>query len=313
MRWGISVASLFIVGSALAQNATVPAPPAGPRRSQGPALPAPVTPPPTPPPDGGALKSPPKTGGVVPTARPKATPTPQRPRETPSPSPEPEPAPAAPEEKPTAQADRPPDPEAPTPGGFSRVTGVDRLLRPWNLSVDLSTVSLFVPLKPGLTFAYAWDAAYSVEVSAMSGSLSAGWLSAELARYTETSYSVVVRSYGTRSSFHYLLGVSQENTRILIGNRYVDMATGVGSIDVAQTQSWALVLGLGQAWKLRNGFSFGIDYARIAYPLIVGNTDSAFLNSSADGDKKGFVADTLNTAAKIPRISFLQLNVGWTF
>ncbi|MBX3017267.1 MAG: hypothetical protein KF767_05215 [Bdellovibrionaceae bacterium] len=202
-------------------------------------------------------------------------------------------------------------PVAPSP--FTPQTGMDRLLRPWNVSFDLTTISLFVPLKPGVNVSYAFDPEYTIELSAMSGGLSAGWLSAELGRYTETSYSAVLRSYGTRSSFHYLIGVSQENTLIKIGNRYVDMATGAGSIDVAQTQSWALVLGLGQNWKLRNGVSFGVDYARIAYPLIVANTDSAFLSSNADGDKKGFIADTLNTAAKIPRLSFLQLNVGYSF
>jgi hypothetical protein len=196
---------------------------------------------------------------------------------------------------------------------LDRMTGMDRLLRPWNVSFELSTLSLLVPLKPSLSASYAFDPEWAFEVSAMSGSLSAGWLSAELGRYTETSFSVLLRSYGTRSSFHYLIGVSQENTRIQIGNRYVDMATGVGSIDIAQTQSWALVLGVGQAWKLRNGVTLGIDYARIAYPLIVANTDSAFLTSNANGDKKGFIADTLNTAAKIPRFSFLQFNVGWSF
>lgn len=273
-----------------AASAQAPPPPAGPNA---PPAPSPLSPPPTPPPTGGALKAPADPAQrsrqqVVPPA-PKGSATP----EAKEPEPEPEPAPRA--------------------GPFTPQTGMDRLLRPWNVSFDLSTVSLFVPLKPGVTLSYAFDPEYTIELGAMSGSLSAGWLSAELGRYTETSYSAVLRSYGTRASFHYLIGVSQENTRILIGNRYVDMATGAGSIDVAQTQSWALVLGLGQSWKLRNGVSFGIDYARIAYPLIVANTDSAFLSSNADGDKKGFIADTLNTAAKIPRLSFLQLNLGWSF
>lgn len=196
---------------------------------------------------------------------------------------------------------------------FDRMNGLDRMLRPWNVSFELSTLSLLVPLKPSISASYVIDPEWAVVMSAMSGSLSAGWLSAELGRYTETSYSLLLRSYGTRSSFNYIIGVSQENTLIRIGNRYVDVATGSGSLDLAQTQSWALVLGFGQSWKLRNGVTLGIDYARIAYPLIVANSDSAFLTSDANGDKKGFIADTLNTAAKIPRLSFLQLNVGWSF
>lgn len=296
------IAILALTFSALAVNAQVPAPPAGPGA---PPAPSPMSPPPTPPETGGALKAP--TGAkkhVVPKAKPKNGPT----KDAPAPV-EPEPEPAAREVPPVL----PPVADTPAPGPFAPQTGMDRLLRPWNVSFDLTTISLFVPLKPGATVSYAFDPEYTIELSAMSGGLSAGWLSAELGRYTETSYSAVLRSYGTRSSFHYLIGFSQENTLIKIGNRYVDMATGAGSIDIAQTQSWAIVLGLGQNWKLRNGMSFGVDYARIAYPLIVANTDSPFLTSNADGDKKGFIADTLNTAAKIPRLSFLQLNIGYSF
>lgn len=307
---------LALTISAMWANAQVPAPPAGPGA---PAVPAPMSPPPTPPETGGALKAP--TGAkknVVPKAKPK--PSPGSSKDAPAPV-EPEPEPASGPQGEIPPAVMPPGP-APRPiivdgpssvGPFTPHTGMDRLLRPWNVSFDLSTISLFVPLKPGATVSYAYNPEYTIELSAMSGGLSAGWLSAELGRYTETSYSAVVRSYGARSSFHYLIGVSQENTLIKIGNRYVDMATGAGSIDIAQTQSWALVLGLGQNWKLRNGMSFGVDYARIAYPLIVSNTDSPFLNSTADGEKKGFIADTLNTAAKIPRLSFLQLNIGYSF
>jgi len=188
-----------------------------------------------------------------------------------------------------------------------------RVLQPFNVGLQLSTLSLLVPFKPGFTASWSKSPEWTFEASLLSGSLSAGVAGYDVASYKETSYQLLARYYGDNKNFNWVFGFSQEGGRFLIGNKYVSYATGVGRIDLAELQSWAVVVGFGQRWQWKNGMTLGIEWAQISVPFKVDKTDSDFFASTATNEDKGRVRDILNILARVPRLSLAQLSVGYSF
>lgn len=192
----------------------------------------------------------------------------------------------------------------------------DRDLRshgPWNLSGQFVALSLPMPLKMGASGSWNYNPTWTFEASMLSGGISAGVAGFDLGGYSEKSYQLLARYFGSNQTFNWVFGLSQETGRARIGNKYLSYATGVGQIDVAQMQSWAVVLGFGQRWQWDNGLSVGLEWAQVSIPVSIDKSSSDFFNSTANESDKKKVQDILDFLVRFPRISLLQVSVGYSF
>lgn len=188
-----------------------------------------------------------------------------------------------------------------------------RAQKKWTALAQLSTASLLIPLRPGVSLSWNRTPEWSYEASYMTGSLSAGVAGQDIASFAEKSLLLRARYFGSSNSFHYIVGLSRETGDFRLGNKYLNMVTGAGDISLAKFSSLAVNLGLGNRWQWENGLSFGVDWATLILPLSVQDTNSDYFQTNASAADKQSLRDTLDIIAKFPRFAFLTVSAGWSF
>lgn len=197
---------------------------------------------------------------------------------------------------------------------IQKQTTVLRQARPHNIMGSYSGVSTWIPSKLGLSYTYSPSVTGSWELAYSRGSVAAPFFLDDLGSITESSISLLYRSYSRRNSFSFIYGLNYYNFDARLSGEYLASVTGDPSdFNILRVRSIGVTVGLGNRWQLKNGVSLGVDWFHLNIPVNVFETDADYLNSDADPEDKEDVRDALDFLKRVPTFSFLKLQVGYTF
>jgi len=187
--------------------------------------------------------------------------------------------------------------------------------RSWVITGNYSYIDLLIPSKIGLTVGYVADAANTVEIDYMRGSLGFGWLGVDIGSLTEQRLALLWRSYNQRNTFNFQMGVNYNHFRVHIGDELLRRVTGNPAVDITvmEFQTLGVSWGMGNRWVTRGGFVWGFDWLQIHVPVATLKEKTPYIDAASNQEDK----DDAETASKIirnfPRIVALKIQLGASF
>lgn len=166
-------------------------------------------------------------------------------------------------------------------------------------------LNIWVPLKWSLSYTHIASSRWSFEGELSRGSLGIGTFGFDLARVTETRYSLLGRRY-LGNSFHFIIGAFKNDFEAKLGSKYVDRLTN-HSVDSFRVKGLGITLGLGNRWQWGSGLTLGIDWFRMNVPLFDKRVENEYV------DEIGTVRNTIQKVRDIPTFVLFGFNLGYTF
>lgn len=172
-------------------------------------------------------------------------------------------------------------------------------------------ITTWIPSKYTLGYTHIFNEKFSLEAEYSWAKISTSFVGLELGEIAE-SRSTLQGRYYISNSFHFSFGGVYSQFRAKLGNDYLDtlgnkITTGFSAENLGVT------LGMGNRWQWSNGLTFGVDWLRLNYPVILTRVDDSSLSSVADEADRKDLKDGIQTFNRIPTFVLLGLNLGYTF
>lgn len=147
------------------------------------------------------------------------------------------------------------------------------------------------------------------------GSLGYGFSLLDLGRFSEDRIQAVKRSYGSRNTLSWYYGVYYDKFDLVFGDKMMNtISKGTyPNSEFLKVATMGVTLGFSNRWQFQNGFTIGIDWFEINWPLIVLEKNAALLASNTSESDKQTVRDGMDVLSHIPAAAFGKLNIGYSF
>ena len=176
--------------------------------------------------------------------------------------------------------------------------------------VGYQFLTTWIPSKLTFSYTHIFNEKWSLEGEYSGGSISFPIVGIDLGKITEKRYSLQLRRY-TGNSFHSSFGLSYSEFKARLGSDFLDdMGNEIKSS--FEVENLGLTAGFGNRWQWENGFTLGIDWARINIPLFETAVNDKVLKQIDKGDS-GDVRKVIRTFNRIPTFVLLGVNLGYTF
>ncbi len=171
-------------------------------------------------------------------------------------------------------------------------------------------LTTWIPSKLTFSYTHIFNERWSLEGEYSGGSISFPVVGIDLGKITEKRYSLHFRRY-SGNSFHTSFGLSYSEFQARLGSDFLDdMGNEIRSS--FEVENLGVTAGLGNRWQWENGFTFGIDWARINIPIFETAVSDKVLKQIDKGDS-GDVKKVIRTFNRIPTFVLLGVNLGFTF
>jgi hypothetical protein len=181
------------------------------------------------------------------------------------------------------------------------------------LSYAPVTPGLFVPLKHGPQLAYIVNRNWTVEGDYQSGNFGFNFAGVNFASFRETLWVMRGRWYPDTNSFHFFGGIGRRDYRLSIGTEWAKEHLPSPNADLLRVRQPVLEIGLGNRWQWRHGFTVGVDWASVYWPILANKTEAPMLDGLSDGATKRSIERALSRLTKVPSFSVAKVSLGWTF
>jgi hypothetical protein len=176
--------------------------------------------------------------------------------------------------------------------------------------VGYQFLTTWIPSKLTFSYTHIFNKRWSLEGEYSGGSISFPVVGVDLGKITEKRYSLQLRRYGG-NSFHTSFGLSYSEFKARLGSDFLDdMGNEIKSS--FEVENLGLTAGFGNRWQWENGFTLGLDWARINIPLFETAVNDKVLKQIDKGDRAD-VRKVIRTFNRIPTFVLLGLNLGLTF
>ncbi len=183
-------------------------------------------------------------------------------------------------------------------------------LQKWGVYGSYSYLDTWLPGKIGLVASYGEPNKRTYELAYQSASYSFDVIVDDLGKISDTRVHLSTRAHTWENSFNFQYGVYYSSFLVKLSNSYTDLA-GV-SIDVIDIKRLGVMWGVGNRWSWKKGFSFGVDYFKIYWPLLDMGSDEDYLDQ-ASGSQKNDAQDVIDAVGSLPTFSLLHLEFGYRF
>ena len=170
-------------------------------------------------------------------------------------------------------------------------------------------ISSWLPLRWTLSYTHILNPQWSVEAEWGRKKYGVGFFGIDAASVTENVYSLIARRYMT-NSFHFIFGGYKEDFHAELGSDFVQVDSEVNDVRV---QAMGLALGIGNRWRWKKGFTFGIDWFRMNVPLFNKKVESEALDNIDDENDLSSVKNSIDKVKNVPTFVLLGINLGYTF
>lgn len=176
--------------------------------------------------------------------------------------------------------------------------------------VGYQFLTTWIPSKLTFSYTHIFNEKWSLEGEFARGSISFPIVGIDLGEITEKRYTLQLRRY-SGNSFHSSFGLIYSEFKARLGSDFLDnMGNEIKSS--FEVENLGVTAGLGNRWQWENGFTFGIDWARINIPVIETAVNDKVLKQIDKGDS-GDVRKVIRTLNRIPTFVLLGVNLGYTF
>jgi hypothetical protein len=175
---------------------------------------------------------------------------------------------------------------------------------------------LLVPLKHGPAISAILRPDWTLEAEYLHGTLGLSFRGLNLVSFHEELYLGRVRWYPWSGSFNAALGAGRRKYAFKVGDEVLDsIASGGGDAGSAEVRVWNNVaeLGIGNRWRLDEGFTFGLDWLDLLLPLGDGTVDAEIFGKTTAGAAQRSLTRVVNGLTDWPTFCVLKLYLGWTF
>ncbi len=211
------------------------------------------------------------------------------------------------------EAQAPVEPVLIVPPSKPLTTGMNRALSKYLGNLHFSPLSTWVPLKYGASFGSVLDEKWVAEAEVTQGSFATGLFGVDFGRVTDRRYGIQARFYPHQGSFNFIMGLFQNEISFELGSAMFNRIPGVPSTSVFKVRGIGPQLGLSNRWQWSSGFTFGVDWFQIYYPLFDKQAEDDLLKAVTNQSDK----DDLNGVVKFfrdkPEFDLLKLTFGWAF
>ena len=202
--------------------------------------------------------------------------------------------------------------------GFSKAinsASLNRASTPWAVTANYAFLEMWVLTKYGLTVARNESAAKTYELEYMTGSLGIGYFGIDIGKIEEQRLALMSRSFSERNSFSWFYGAYINQIQAHLGNDYLASVPGVtrSSVELMKLQTLGATFGIGNRWQLKNGFTWGVDWLAVHWPLMVLQQDSPFIANSSDPSKRNSADDAMDVFKRLPSFGAFKLQLGYSF
>ena len=172
-------------------------------------------------------------------------------------------------------------------------------------------ISTWLPSKKALSYTQIFSKEWSGEFEYAWASISFPVFGIDIGEISEKRYTLQARRY-VGNSFHFLFGGYKNDFNVRIGNDILDRMS-VKSIDMFSVENMGLTVGIGNRWQLKNGFTWGVDWFRMNYPMFGKKTDDKILTNMTDEGDRSDLKKITRRFESFPTFVLLGLNIGYTF
>lgn len=211
-----------------------------------------------------------------------------------------------------APTDTKPQP-APTPVPVPAIVAPDKSAQFFG-SINYSFLDIPIFAKFGATLSYFTDTHHLIEFEYMTGSIGTAVLFADIGSIIDTKISLKRRSYyGGTFNMHY--GITYFNFSAKLGDDLMNNVSNntYPSLDMVDVEAFGATFGIGNSWAFKNNVVVGIDWLSIAQPILVTKKEAPYLDYSTDPGDKDDVETALRIISYLPRISLIQVYLGYKF
>ncbi len=180
----------------------------------------------------------------------------------------------------------------------------------WGVYGSYSYLDTWLPGKWGIIGSYQQDfVAY--ELALQQASYSFDFVIDDLGKIRDRRIHLSRRSFAWEGSFNYQLGLYYNSVSVTLGKSYMGVV-GV-EFDVVSVSTAGVMGGIGNRWTLDKGWSFGVDWLKVFYPIWEISRNDDYVKEADDEDNKNAVDGLLDAIANIPTISLLHIELGYRF
>jgi len=198
---------------------------------------------------------------------------------------------------------------------FSLSAGANSLANRTNTNhtflVGTEILSTWLPIKFTGSYTYIFNSIWSFEAEAARGKFGAQVLIFDVASVTEYRYSLLTRRY-VGNSFNWIFGLYKDDFRAKIGSDFLDDMSDT-SIDDLGVDVYGIVLGFGNRWQWRNGFTLSADWFRINAPVLGHKIKDGILENIEDENDRDQVKSGIKKVTNLPTVVILGLYLGYSF
>lgn len=171
-------------------------------------------------------------------------------------------------------------------------------------------IASWVPFRWSASYSYIFNSQWTAELEWSRGYFGTGMYGIEFAGATENRYSLVARKF-VGNSFHYIFGLFKNDFHAELASGWLDNTST--QIDDFRVKGSGLVVGVGNRWQWDSGFTLGVDWFRMNYPLFDKLVDNEVLDNIEDSDDAEMVKDAIDKVKNVPTFVLLGVNLGYSF
>lgn len=178
-----------------------------------------------------------------------------------------------------------------------------------SLMIGYQLLTTWLPGKKALGYTYihnerwSWDLEYAWE------SIDSSIIGVDLGEISEKRYSLLARRY-VSNSFHFILGAMYQDFHARASGKILSQGVDVATFGA---ESAGAVLGIGNRWQWKSGFTLGIDWLRVNVPLFSTKIENEILDDIDNNSDSEDVKKVIRAFNRIPTFVVFGLNLGYSF
>lgn len=172
---------------------------------------------------------------------------------------------------------------------------------------------LWLPSKKGITYSQGnderlWELAYQ------KSTISFDFIIDDIGSLTEQRFILATCSFNKNNSFNWTYGAYYSKFDMVLGDALLEEVSGADtSVELLSIDNIGALWGFGNRWEFMNGFSIGLDWFKLYWPLINTKNNSDFITETDDDSDADDVQNIVDILSKTPTFAVAHIEIGYRF
>jgi len=178
-----------------------------------------------------------------------------------------------------------------------------------SIMLGYQLLTTWLPSKKAVNYTYIHSERWSWDLEYAWTSIDSPIIGVDLGEISEKRYSLMGRRY-VSNSFHFILGAMYQDFHARASGKIVSQGVDVATFGA---ESAGVVLGIGNRWQWKSGFTLGVDWLRVNVPLFSTKVENEILDDIDNNSDSEDVKKVIRAFNRIPTFVVFGLNLGYSF